>query len=821
MKNRTTDSDTIGLEAWLEDTRIILPLRAVSVHADITAGFAEVAVDQLFEQNNTQPLDCRFLFPLPANAAAYRCEMHVNGRVILAKVEERAAARKHFKELKASGRRAALAESESDNLFTLQLGNIQPGDRILMRFAYLQPVQRLREQRTLRIPVNPGVRYIPGEPLLRDNSGPGTVDDTNLVPDASRITPPRIDPEHADAAALHATVRLHGAGDLADGASSPSHPIVIKRDGEDLVAALAANGHLPDCDFIFTWNEKPPVTPVIRTWLDENRRGLLEIRLPVASPSPATAVSSSSDPRHSPVTPQQREGGSQATRHNTSVPPDVYCLLDRSGSMQGANWAGACKALAAFVPRLHPDTRVWLTLFETGTRDYDAVPVRAGDIDFGPDGKRIHHHGTAGGTELVPALRHLGDKMREHSAGRSTVVLLITDGEVGNEHGAVSAAQQLGCPVHLLGVAMTANDGLDAIARSTGGRSVFLAPGEDIPAAVERFAPILRSPVVTGLRLTPGWQTVDESPLRNLCDGDDIVIPISASEDALDLDVGGHTADGSLWSVVPERQTFTNAGLLWARSRIRHLDASKRKDEALALAKEFNLLSRGAAFIAWDDSEKVPVAHTEIVQPAAQVSERTIRLCSAMSRSPLHVEEDSFGDYDAAPSPIRAARPRGKTSPPSRRRRKIDHSIGTIGSLLLIPVAIVNALLSRNWRKEPELSKLSPDIVQLLERLTKMVHLLFRDGSYPPTIARPLQRLERTVASLSQSPDPNSMPHDELVRTLEELLQSLQEYSAREEHELREKLLQLAELREVTARLALVVQKEIVRSEIEAAGAAL
>jgi ElaB/YqjD/DUF883 family membrane-anchored ribosome-binding protein len=136
-------------------------------------------------------------------------------------------------------------------------------------------------------------------------------------------------------------------------------------------------------------------------------------------------------------------------------------------------------------------------------------------------------------------------------------------------------------------------------------------------------------------------------------------------------------------------------------------------------------------------------------------------------------------------------------------------------------VAIVNALLSRNWRKEPEYSKLSPEIVQLLERLTKMVHLLFRDGSYPPTIARPLQRLERTVASLSQSPDPSSMPHDELVRTLEELLQSLQEYSAREEHELREKLLQLAELREVTARLALVVQKEIVRSEIEAAGAAL
>lgn len=495
--------------------------------------------------------------------------------------------------------------------------------------------------------------------------------------------------------------------------------------------------------------------------------------------------------------------------------PDVYCLLDRSGSMQGANWAGACKALAAFVPRLHPDTRVWLTLFETGTRDYDAVPVRAGDIDFGPDGKRIHHHGTAGGTELVPALRHLGDKMREHSAGRSAVVLLITDGEVGNEHGAVSAAQQLSCPVHLLGVAMTANDGLDAIARSTGGRSVFLAPGEDIPAAVERFAPILRSPVVSGLTITPGWQTADESPLRNLCDGDDIVIPLSASDDALDLDVGGRAADGSLWSVIPERQTLVNAGLLWARSRIRHLDASKRQDEALALAKEFNLLSRGAAFIAWDDSEKVPVAQTEIVQPALHVSERSVRLYSAVGVASLHIDEDE-SDYDAAPSPIRAARPRGKMStlPPSRRRRKKDLAIG---SLLLIPVAIVNALLSRNWRKDPESSKLSPEIVQLLEQLTKMLHLVFRDGAYPPLIARLLQRLEQIVAAISQSPDPSSLPHDELVRSLEELLQGLQAHTAREEHELREKLLQLAELREVTSRLAFVVQKEIVSAQIQIA----
>ena len=105
MKTRTPES--FGLEGWLESTRVTLPLHAVSVRADVAAGFANVEIDQLFRQNNTQPLDCRYLFPLPSDAAAYRCEMRVNDRLVLAKVEERSVAEKLFQKAKAEGRRTA------------------------------------------------------------------------------------------------------------------------------------------------------------------------------------------------------------------------------------------------------------------------------------------------------------------------------------------------------------------------------------------------------------------------------------------------------------------------------------------------------------------------------------------------------------------------------------------------------------------------------------------------------------------------------------------------------------------------------------------
>jgi len=804
MKNRTTNPETIGLEAWLEKSRIVLPLRGLSVRADITAGFADVEVDQLFEQNNDQPLDCRYLFPLPADAAAYRCEMRVNGRVIIAKTEKRSEAIKLFKQAKARGRRAALTESERDNLFTLQLGNLQPGDVVLMRFAYLQPVQRLRERRTLRIPVNPGVRYIAGEPLLRQNSGPGPLDDTDLVPDASRITTPRIAADHPDAASLHASVRLHGAGDFTDSVSSPSHPIVVRKEGEDLLAALAIDGNLPNRDFIFTWNEKLPVAPVIRTWLDENRRGLLEIRLPasdltqasgVASPSPATADST-------------QVSNSSFIPPHTSAPVDVYFLLDRSGSMGGDNWTGACKALAAFVPRLHPETRVWLALFESSVRDYGSKLARAADIDFGAEGSDIYRIGVAGGTELVPALEHLRQKKDAHSGEHHAAVLVITDGQVGDEYGAVMAAKKLGCPVHILGVAMSANDGLDALAKETGGRSIFLAPGEDITGAVERFAAVLRAPVVTGLTMPPGWTTADETPLRDLCESDDIVIPISAAKDARDLDIGGKTADGTSWSFVPERQTMTKAGLLWARSRIRSLDASDREDEALAVAKEFNLLSRDAAFIAWDEAEQVPVAQSQIIQPALEV-ESHVSACMAPPPERLYnvVQEDGL-----------AMRRSMHSAPPRPRRVKKDYrSAGLIGGLLLLPLAIVRALLERVQTMSE--SNVRPEIAELVDRLGDLVDMLYPGRSYPHEVRDTLQKLQSLAANLEKCGDEEQRTAltEKAIEITELLLYVLREHSRYKQAELHEQARRFSDLEHTAACLAVEFQTEVAKAKVQLA----
>lgn len=224
---------------------------------------------------------------------------------------------------------------------------------------------------------------------------------------------------------------------------------------------------------------------------------------------------------------------------------------------------------------------------------------------------------------MLEALTHVAQKVRKHSAGRSAAILILTDGQIGNEETVVSCAREARCPVHVVGIAITPNDALRAVAEETGGRVVFLSPGDDIPAATERFAPLLRTPVMSNLSMPAGWEAADGRPLRDLTAGDDLVIPISAAPGVPDLSLAGTSTDGCLWTSIPCKEICKPAGLIWARARIRHLE--RRDDQsALKIAKEFNILCKTAAFVAWDESEKVVIAKKEIEQPtiALQASPR-------------------------------------------------------------------------------------------------------------------------------------------------------------------------------------------------------
>ena len=600
---------------------------------EVTGNLANVELDQIYHQSADQPLDCTYTFPLPAGAAVYRCELHVNGRVIRAKVEEKQVARRIYEEQKAAGHRAVLVETERENLFTLSLGNVQPDDLIVVRFAWFSVLDRTGNNLRLLVPTCPGVRYIPGNPLLRGPSGNGTMDDTDQVPDASRISPPRIDALHPDAAYFSIEGRLAVAEVDCGAISSPSHSIRVRESETLATIALSSRATVPDQDFVLTWRESKVAQLAPQSWHwteGDTTYALVQLRAPAE-----VAVSENFE-------------------------QDVYFLVDRSGSMAGAKWDCTCEALHAFVGLLGADGRVWITVFESSFRDFAETPIPAPRVAKDRGFQSMKSLGTGGGTELLPAAKHALGQISRHSAERHVSVILITDGEVGNETAILDAFRKSPqIRVHTFGIDTAVNDAfLKALARQQSGGCWLQTPEDDIAGTIAALGDRLRRPVLTSLSVSGEWES-GSTTIPDLHAGE--VATVSLRSDVVaPLEVTGMLPGGGDYHIPIERMVAGSEAvkMLWARERITTLLDADRQAEAIDLAREYNLVCEGAAFIAWDEAEQVAIAEETLVQPSMEYCLKStgFDICASHADSRADYLADSsddtlYGDYVDTPTP--------------------------------------------------------------------------------------------------------------------------------------------------------------------------
>src|SRR4051812_42385691 len=174
----------------LQTARGLLPLVAMDVDARVAGVIASIEVAQTFVNTTGTAIEATYIFPLPDRAAVHRFRMEVAGRVIEGVVEERGAAREQYDEAIAAGHRAAITEEERPGVFTLRVGNLMPGDAATVRLSLVGPLPVDDGEVTFRFPLVVAPRYIPGAALPGDQAGLGQAADTDLVPDASRISPP-------------------------------------------------------------------------------------------------------------------------------------------------------------------------------------------------------------------------------------------------------------------------------------------------------------------------------------------------------------------------------------------------------------------------------------------------------------------------------------------------------------------------------------------------------------------------------------------------------------------------------------------------------
>ena len=649
-----------------------LPLDSVDVHAALTGLAAAIEVVQGFHNPYDVPLEATYVFPLPDRAAVTALRMETADRTVEGVLKERGEARQAYDHAIAAGRRAAIAEEDRPDVFTMRVGNIPPGERVTIRLTLNQPLPFEVDasdaatgagtgSATFRFPLVVAPRYIPGAPLEGEQAGDGVAADTDAVPDASRISPPVLLPGFPLPVRLSITVDIDPAGLALTGLRSALHVVAEEESGGRTRIRLLPGERL-------------------------NRDFILRLDF-AAGPSSEAALTLTPD--------SGTETGAEGTFTLTLLPSgearprprDIVLLLDRSGSMDGWKMVAARRAAGRIV-----DTFTALDRFAVLSFDHMIETPRDlhADLVPGTDRNRFraveHLAGlkARGGTEMLPALEKACALLTDTS--RDRVLVLITDGQVGNEDQILAGLvpRLRGARVHTVGIDRAVNAGfLGRLADAGRGRFELVESEDRLDEAMERIHHRIGSPLVTdlrleaadGLRILP--DTVAPERIGALYPGVPLVVsgrfagPPSGS-----IVVRGTASDGTAWERrAAGTQTRTPAAsAIWARAHLRDLEdryaitgSQDLERRIVDTSLRFNVLCRFTAFVA-EDSKVVTDGHDRhhVVQPVERPSDWELDTPDFLANPPAPGSATPYGAAAPAAPAAPAAMPRPMPMPMPR-----------------------------------------------------------------------------------------------------------------------------------------------------------
>jgi Ca-activated chloride channel family protein len=563
-----------------------LPLDRLDVRTRISGLVARTVVVTEFLNTHDGALEATYVFPLPDRAAVTGMTLTADNRTVEAELQERGAARQAYDTAIAAGQRASIAEEERPDVFTMRVGNILPGERVVIELSLVGPLPFEDGAATFRFPLVVAPRYIPGTPIAGPQAGDGRHLDTDAVPDASRITPPVLLPGFPNPLRLSIDVDIDPAGLVLGDVRSSLHTV------SDLNGTIRIKpGERADRDFVLrlAYSGGGESAVAVPDETGDGDEGVYQLIVLPPDDSAATK------------------------------PKDVVLLLDRSGSMGGWKMVAARRAAARVVDTLTAADRFAVLTFD---HEIDRPADLDPGLSEGSDRNRfraVEHLSRAdarGGTELLAPLVQ-GLELLRASEGRDRVLVLVTDGQVGNEDQIIQEIAPAIGPtrIHTIGIDRAVNAGfLGRLAALGAGRAELVESEDRLDAAMEHIHRRIGSPVVTDVRVTgAGLRLIDEerSPARlpGIYPGVPLVVAGRfTGKPGGSLTITGRTRDDREFSTtVPVQQRAEPAiTAQWARARLRDLeDAYSAGDHSLeqrivTTSLRYGVLCRFTAFVAVD-----------------------------------------------------------------------------------------------------------------------------------------------------------------------------------------------------------------------------
>ena len=419
-------------------------LESVSVDATISGLVMQSVLRQSYINDSEDEIEITYTFPLGSDAVLTHLGVSINGKSLTAHVLPKAKASADYEQAIESGDTPVMVETAKRGLYTANIGNLLPGERIAIELRVAQTLQQTGTQVRVRIPTVIAPNY--GDAGLDGGLSPHQVPRTSITA------------EHGFDLSMTLTGRLASAS-----ISSPTHRIEAEQQADDCRIHLTKQAAL-DRDFVLLIDDLAP--DMGHSLLAPDGKGVMGM----LSFTPAFI-----------------------DEHPRGL--NLKILVDCSGSMGGERIAQARRALKALSENLSEADNISLTVFGSTAHHHIATLTACTPTmvrkTLWPLIDQID--ADLGGTEMHEALE-LAYAIPTTGAGNGACdVLLITDGDVWAIDAITASAVASGHRVFALGVGSAPGESLlTDLATYTGGACDLLTAKEDMSQASLRLLKRLR-----------------------------------------------------------------------------------------------------------------------------------------------------------------------------------------------------------------------------------------------------------------------------------------------------------------------------------------
>lgn len=436
-------------------------LESVDIRACLRGLYSEVLVTQSYRNVEEDSIEAVYTFPLPLDAVLLDLSLELNGQTLHGLVQARAEAEERYEEAIEDGDTAILLEEVQDGLYTVNVGNLLPGERAVVRFRYAQLHRWQGDSLRFHLPTTLAPRY--GDPA------------------AAGLGPHQL-PQHVLTASRGFSLTLQIEGELAGGDfECPSHPLAVERRDGLLELALAGGSTLMDRDFILVLRA-PEGGTAEGLWAPDG-----EEHVALASFHPMPPVEDTS----------------------AAAPRCLKLVVDCSGSMGGDAIAQARSALHEILSQLRPADHFEIIAFGSTWRALFGEPKVASRANIRRAARFVERmDADMGGTEIHEALR--AAFRAGEVEGLPSDVLLITDGGVWQQDDVIQTVRHSGHRLFTVGVGSAVSEVfLRRLAGATQGACELVSPREDMAERIVRHFHRLHQPRAHAVRIE--WPA---APLR-------------------------------------------------------------------------------------------------------------------------------------------------------------------------------------------------------------------------------------------------------------------------------------------------------------------